>query len=309
MTMKMQEPGLFEAAPQQKPKPPVKPRPQQKVRGGYQPKEGVKPKMPTTGSGVKSAPVKKHEIVVHQPAPAVAPKSLLQVVAEAAANPAVDVQKMKELLAIQREMEQREAEGEFNEALARAKAKMPSVVGPDRKNEHTKSNYATLEKVSKTMDKFIADEGFTISYGMAESSLSEHYRITAKLSRGKFSRDYFIDLPADTKGAKGGETKTQVQGIGSTISYGRRYLKLMMFDVVVGREDDDGSGGQIETITETQADQLLRLCADKNIAKATFSKAFRVEEIMDLPASRFAEAKARLEMAPKTEPKKENSDG
>jgi len=280
------------------------------TKPGNRPKSTAKPKAPTTGSGAKAAPAKKQEVVVHKPQPpAQPPKSLLQVIAEAAANPSVDVQKMKELLAIQRDLEQREAAREFNEALQRAKSKMPAVIGPDRENPHTKSNYATLEKVSKTMDKIIADEGFTLSFGMAESSLPDHYRITALLSRGVFSRHYFIDLPADTKGAKGGDTKTPVQGVGSTISYGRRYLKMMIFDRVVGREDDDGQGGgPVETVTEEQANELLRLCADKNITATLFSQAFRVAAIADLPARRFEEVKGRLMIAPKQQAERKAKD-
>jgi hypothetical protein len=49
------------------------------------------------------------------------------------------------------------------------------------------------------------------------------------------------DIFADTKGPRGTPNKTATQGFGSTMSYGRRYLKALMFDLVIAGEDDDGT--------------------------------------------------------------------
>ncbi|MDO8534105.1 MAG: hypothetical protein Q7S17_05110, partial [Xanthobacteraceae bacterium] len=57
-------------------------------------------------------------VAVHKPSPPLAPKSLLEVIKDAAADPRVDVAKMQALLTMAREEEARAAEREFNVALA-----------------------------------------------------------------------------------------------------------------------------------------------------------------------------------------------
>lgn len=263
-------------------------------------KEAPKPKPPAKRK-VEAKPAST-AVAVHKPQPPAPPKSLLQVIAEAASNPAVDVQKMKELLAIQKDMEATEAEREFTEALALAQSEMPRLARDAKSDKH---KYLRLETVTKQLDPIIARHRFTLSFGMADSALDGHYRITAMLARGSHQRHYFIDLPADTSGSQGKANKTPVQGIGSTISYARRYLTLMIFNVAVTNEDDDGAGGEVKgLVTEKQVDEIVSLCADKGIDLPTFQKAFRVPSVESLPAVRFEDVKARLKSAPKAEQKK-----
>jgi hypothetical protein len=48
-------------------------------------------------------------------------------------------------------------------------------------------------------------------------------------------------MPADGKGAKGGDVMTRTHATGSALSYGMRYLLKMIFNVAVGEDDDDGN--------------------------------------------------------------------
>lgn len=247
-------------------------------------------------------------VAVHEPQ---RPQSEIALMIEAIRDPSFDPAKAKALCDLRDHEEDRalqrmklQAEIDFNEALAAVKKRLPAVVGADRKGDKN-NKYATLEKVSRTMDPIVAEHGFTISYGMAESSIEGHARITAKLSRGLHSRDYFVDFPSGAhKSPTGKELMTPVQGVGVLISYARRYLKLMIFDVVVGNEDTDGGVGDVALITEEQAEKILQICAEKGIDLSTFQTAFRVPKIEALPALRFEDVLARLKTAPKQEPKK-----
>jgi hypothetical protein len=58
--------------------------------------------------------------------------------------------------------------------------------------------------------------------------------------RGGWGADYRIDMPADGKGAKGGDVMTKTHAVGSATQYGMRYLLKMIFNVAIG-EDDDGN--------------------------------------------------------------------
>lgn len=55
------------------------------------------------------------------------------------------------------------------------------------------------------------------------------------------SRTYHIDMPADGKGAKGGDVMTKTHAVGAGASYGMRYLLKMIFNVAVGEDDADGN--------------------------------------------------------------------
>jgi len=234
------------------------------------------------------------------------PRSLMEVIAEASANPNIDVAKMKELLAFKREMEREERDAVLDEAIAAVKAELPEMLTAGSWNKHTKSWWARYEQVSKAVDPIIRKHGLVLSYGMAESPIDNHYRVVCDVthvaSRGK--RRYFIDGPSDAAGAKGGGTKSPIQGVKSTITYLQRALKCMIFDVIVGREDRDGQGNAPEAISDEQVEQILAICSEKSIDRATFEKAFGVSEVESIPVTRFQDVLARLKAAPKQQGKK-----
>lgn len=242
---------------------------------------------------------KKTEVATVAPKPAPAPTNLLAIIASAAADPRVDVQKMKELLAIQREIEQAQQSAEFNRALLAAQEEMPRIV-KDRKNENTHSRYATLEKVSTEIDHIARKHGFAMSFGTAQSPLADHYQIVCDLSHsGGHVRRYEIDLKADSVGLKGNSNKTEVQGVGSTMSYGRRYLKVMMFDLTIVGEDSDGTKQRGKTIGADDRDVMIskdqlgkvidaiKFCG---VTEKQFCAKYQIEKIPDLPASLFNDA-------------------
>ena len=76
-----------------------------------------------------------------------------------------------------------------------------------------------------------------------------------------------FDLALDGVGLKGNPNKTAVQASGSTISYGRRYLKLMVFDVVLTNEDNDGNAPE-KTPDEIRGDALHNIPPEEARAMA-----------------------------------------
>lgn len=251
---------------------------------------------------VKPAKTKtKHALAVVAP-----PRDMLAIIASAAANPLVDVAKMKELLAMQREIEQRQEDREFNAAMLAAQNNMPRITR-DRENTHTKSRYATLEKVSKEIDKIVRSCGFTLSFGTEDSTLAGHYRVVCDVSHvGGTTRRYIVDLKADEAGSQGKANKTPVQAVGSTISYGRRYLKMMIFDLAIVGEDNDGvrtrqTDDAPAVITAAQLEQLVEFAAAAecpehklvgflNTNRPAEDQGRSFAKLAALPAARFDEA-------------------
>jgi hypothetical protein len=59
-------------------------------------------------------------------------------------------------------------------------------------------------------------------------------------------------MPADGKGAKGGDVMTKTHATGAAVSYGQRYLLKMIFNLAVGEVDDDGNGASGQTMPEVE---------------------------------------------------------
>lgn len=167
--------------------------------------------------------------------------TLLQVIQRAAADPQVDIEKMERLLAMYERLTAREAEIAFDDALA-ACQKDARAVAADADNPQTKSKYATYAALDRALRPVYASRDFSISYNTADSPKGVDYvRVIGMLSRRGHTRTYQIDMPADGKGAKGGDVMTKTHATGAAMSYGQRYLLKGMFNVRIGEEDNDGN--------------------------------------------------------------------
>src|SRR5260221_650653 len=143
---------------------------------------------------------KGKELVVHHQ-----PKTMLQMVADAARDKSVDVAKMRELLVLLKEEQARIV---LNPAIIAVQRACPRIV-TDSINNHTKSRYAKLEKVSRELEPFMREAGLAITWSTADSPLPLHYRIVGNLinAQSGAERQYFLDAPSDAKGPQGGGNK------------------------------------------------------------------------------------------------------
>lgn len=214
---------------------------------------------------------------------------ILAVIARAATDPNVDVDKMERLLAMQERVMARDAEQAFNQAMAAAQKEMPQIKRGG-KNSTTNSTYAELDAMSEAMSPIIAKHGFALSYGTAVSPLEKHYRVTCSVTHtGGFTKEYVADVPSDLTGMKGTPNKTSTHAFGSTLSYGRRYLKMLIFDVAT--TDDDGRAASSgERISESQLVALQELASAGSADMSRFCKFFKIDSLPALPAREFARA-------------------
>lgn len=218
---------------------------------------------------------------------------ILAVIARAAKDPNVDVDKMERLFAMQERVIARGSEQAFNEAMAAAQKEMPQIKRGG-KNTTTNSTYAELDAMSEAMLPVVAKHGFSLSFGTDVSPLPNHYRVTCDVSHiGGHTRTYNADVPADLTGMKGTPNKTSTHAYGSTLSYGRRYLKMLIFDVAT--TDDDGRAGSAGgVIDDGQWATLVQLSDASGVSADRLCKFFEIESLKDLPATKFDEAVAKL---------------
>jgi hypothetical protein len=167
--------------------------------------------------------------------------ALIQVIERAASNPEIDVEKMERLLAMQERIMTQNAKMAFNEAMRFAQTEMPKIKR-NRENKETHSKYADLEAVTDAAVPIYTRHGFSLSYGTADCPIPGHYRVTGLCAHvGGYERTYQADVPIDNTGPKGTQNKTMTHGFGSTMSYGRRYLICLIFNITLTNEDTDGN--------------------------------------------------------------------
>jgi hypothetical protein len=214
--------------------------------------------------------------------------AVLSLIERAARDPSIDIDKMERLMRMHQEVLERKQEREFFEAMGRCQAEIPQVVR-DAVNDHTKSKYARLESIAKAITPVVTKHGFSMSFGTEDSPKDGHHRVVCLLAHaGGYAREYRADLPADIAGSQGKANKTAIQAFGSTVSYGRRYLTLMIFNVALTNEDDDGeASGGAETITDDQAAQLRELIEQAGASLPKLIKMAQIERLEDMPAKDY----------------------
>lgn len=250
-------------------------------------------KLPAT----RSPPRQKPGTLSKMEAPGEASENFLAVIIRAASDPLTDVGKVRELLAMKKQLEDERKAQEFALALHTAQGLMPKIV-KDGENPTTHSKFAKLESISTKIDPIAREHGFTHSYGTADSPIADHYRIVCDLTHTNgHSRRYFVDLPADGGGMKGTQNKSGVQAVGSTIAYGRRYIKVLIWDLVIVGEDKNGNRAKnaapdkvVGKINAKQAASLTTALDVAEVDKVEFCKVYKIDSPADLPADLYDHA-------------------
>lgn len=189
---------------------------------------------------------------------------MIQMIQRCAADPAIDVDKMERMMAMHERIVDRSAAAAFNAAMVRAQGCIKPVVR-DQLNTHTNSYYANLEAIDRKATPIYTAEGLALSFGTEDSPIAGHVRVVCDVMHelGHVKR-YKVDLPLDGAGARGNANKTGVQAHGSTYSYARRYLTVLIFNVTIANEDNDGNDAEPEQAT-TQAAQQDQQSTTPNI--------------------------------------------
>lgn len=168
--------------------------------------------------------------------------SLIQVIADAARDPNVDIEKMERLWGMHERLKNRAAEEAFNAAMNAAQGDMGRVAA-DAVNSSTRSQYATYGALDRAVRPVYAKHGFALSFDTGDGAPEGYVRVLAYVSHSAgHTRTYRADIPADGKGAKGGDVMTKTHASGSAMSYGMRYLLKLIFNIAIGEDDDDGNG-------------------------------------------------------------------
>lgn len=218
-----------------------------------------------------------------------APVSEMALIAEAVQRGA-EASAIRELVLLKEHMEDRKRKDAFNAAMVVVQAEMPRVAKDGRilgKGGAVQSRYATLERIDESVRPIYQRHGFSISVSVDSIEGGKYWAKAIVRHADGHSEEYRMPLALDQSGAK-----NDTQGMGSTMSYARRYLLCSIFSIVTEGEDTDGQPRE-QRITQDQADTLNTMLTDTNkdrgrfMAWASTEAGYRVEKLADLPARLF----------------------
>ena len=162
----------------------------------------------------------------------------LQLLREALTNPEVQPEKAVAMAELMFRLEDRDARARFIAAKVAAISQMPRI-GKDGENTHTKTRYAKWETAQPIITPILERHGLVLNFDVGNEG--GRVSVTPILSgHGWEERGSAMVLPSDT-----GKGRNDVQAVGSSVSYGKRYTAFAMLNIVTGglSEDDDGNAG------------------------------------------------------------------
>lgn len=220
--------------------------------------------------------------------------AMINIIAKAASDPNVDVAKLEKLLDMQERIMSKQAEIDFNEALARISKKMPRIVKggvvgykEDKNNKNSATveafKFARYEDIDKAVRPLLEEEGFSLSFDTVMKEGGGVVMTGTLAHKSGHKRCASLPLALDVSGGK-----NNIQAMGSTTSYGRRYTMCMLLNIVTVGEDDDATGA--EFVTNAQAVEIDLLAREVKANMPAFLKLMGAENVQEIPAKNYKRA-------------------
>lgn len=211
--------------------------------------------------------------------------TLMTVISRAAADPDFDIGKMERLMQMHQQIQAQKALEAYNSAMSAAQAEM-GPISTDALNPQTKSRYASYAQLDRALRPIYTKHGFALSFNEGETDKPAHVRVLCKVSHsGGHVEPFKKDMPADGKGAKGGDVMTLTHAAGAAMSYGMRYILKGVFNVAVGEEDKDGNTA--EYIGPGQAADIRALLTEVNANEQSFLRTIKAQSIETIYAAAY----------------------
>lgn len=251
----------------------------------------------------EAKPSASRAVAIHQPRPPRAPAApkitnamqMLSFIGQASMNKDVEPSKMRELLAIRKELKEEESADAYNAALLKLMKEIATIRitkkgliqifsknDPEHKHAPIQSTkYSKYEDLNRIIRPILHKHGFVLQHRNASAPDGKPITITTLRHAGGHMVESEFMGEIDASGSK-----NNVQGRGSTLSYGKRYNAVSLLDIIT-EEDDDGTMGAQAVVTLAQVDQITKACEFVGLDVERLRKHLAVAKLADLPASRF----------------------
>jgi hypothetical protein len=243
--------------------------------------------------------------------PSGAPDPYLAMIERAARDPQVDLAKLQGLMAMKKEVEADRASIAFAEAFNELQPALPTI---DRKGRIVvfskadrekaggvpadaepiqKTPYATLDDIIEALREPLHKHGFSLRF--EHDTTTDGRLITTAVLRhrqGHAERATTPPLQHDSSGSK-----NNVQAVGSSLTYGRRYALMAVLPIVSHAPqdaDDDGKAAGAALIDADQLAKVQELLKETQTDLATFFDKVGCEGFSDMTVKQWKWAVARL---------------
>jgi hypothetical protein len=194
-----------------------------------------------------------------------------------------DIATIERLAALAERMETQRARRDFDEAISSFKAEAPRII-KDREIRHGEkliSRYEDMTAIAKAIDPVLARHG--LSYRFRTEALDKAVKVTCIIShRAGHSEETSLSGPHDNSGAK-----NAIQGLGSSVTYLQRYTLKAALGLAASEDDDAGTHGSGDTITDDQADDIEALILNTGGEISAFLQFKRLASLSDIKAKDF----------------------
>ena len=269
-------------------------------------------------------PVRKRQAVAksEKPAPQTLPANiepirqtnLLAAVIQAAADPKCQPEKMHALLDARDRLMAQEARVAFVTAYIDMQEELPTIDAKGRIEIEAKragakkqsTPYATYNEINRVTKPILKKHRFAMIMlpdvgpnGVGVLMRGQlAYVCDTPYGRMVHAEQCVITAPLETSGSK-----NNVQGVGSSLSYTKRYCAIALLNLVShateDRDDDAKAAGKrgadvedqsVVLVTEKQLADLSAAIKDCGVGSDTFCSKFEIEQLSDLPAASYGEA-------------------
>ena len=198
--------------------------------------------------------------------------SFIQMIERAARDPSVDIDKMERLMQMHERMLAKQAQAAFDAAFAVMQTQLPQMPEHGKiknKSGGVQSTYALWEDINDIIKPILSKNGFALSFKI--SNRDKFSVVTGTLSHKAGHREEStFELPLDISGSK-----NEVQGLGSSTAYGKRYVAGALLNLTSRGQDDDGAGGRVARLTDGQKADFkaaIEALADKAASEELWRK-------------------------------------
>lgn len=226
----------------------------------------------------------------------IAPGSPAAIMMElASSNSDFDIEKFGKMLEFQERFEANEARKVYASDFAAVQSKIEAVVKA-KFNPQTKSNYAGLDGVIEMAKPVYTKQGFSIIYYEGETGVAENIRVCADvLHKAGHKETYHYDVPLGGVGIQGKVNMTKIHAKATSVTYGRRYLLCMIWNIPTQDDDGNGAGNKkptipkpseqeqkfIDAVCEKLPKQEGKLINNKKVGRCLYAKACQYPKDMN----------------------------
>ena len=215
---------------------------------------------------------------------------LTQVMQLAQNGTTLDATYIKGLLEIKKEIEADEARKDFAANFTIAQADIEGVA-KGKYNPQTKSNYAGLDGVIQMCKPVYTKSGFSVIFYEGDAKEAGNIRVCADvLHESGHKETYYYDVPLGGVGIAGKVNMTAIHAKATSVSYGKRYLLCMIWNIPT--QDNDGNGPpkvtkpKVRSVSPTEKDIINDICDNLPDKLGFFKNVELITEICLVPATR-----------------------